>query len=234
MNWIIVRSIAFTMLLCSTVSCVAKTSAPQEVSEDKQSFSTAVREWLEPTAWLSRRVQKVVASEKAVRVFAAGGEDYTTQIEEFTKAISPLISGNPHQVSVVKVPDSKSISKFIISSNIDDETMELIHERFNPSAMISVINGNECSTVEIAASSILKASRTYMQPSGWVGDLLFIIDYGQGYSIVVTFWQSGDNTVTGEATFILTENAEKLLSGLRVMFGEISSEELSKNIFNGL
>lgn len=227
MKRILVAVITCTLLFCGTANCAAQ----EPVLQNNQALLATAQEWLKPAAWLARRVQKMAANEQAVKLYV-GDDAVMLQLIEGVSQLST--DSSLHRVLVVKVPESEFLSLALAPQGLDEQTCELVRDRFNPSALVSLANGRG-GPMRLAASQVLKISRTYMQSPGWIGNLLFILDYGGGYSMAVAFWLSGDNTVTGDATFILTEHADVLLSGFSDLFGrEMLCEELSEDMFKGL
>lgn len=227
MKCILVGFIACTLLFCGTANCAAQ----EPVLQNNQALLATAQEWLEPAAWLARRVRNMAANEQAVKLYVGDN----TEMLQLIEGMSQLSTDSSlHRVSVVRVPDSEFLSLALAPQGLDEQTCELVRDRFNPSFLVSMANGRG-SSIRLAAGQVLRVSRTYMQSPGWIGNLLFIMDYGGGYSMAVAFWLSGDNTVTGDATFILTEHADVLLSGFSDLFGrEMLCEELSEDMFKGL
>ena len=85
-----------------------------------------------------------------------------------------------------------------------------------------------------AAGSILTGSRTYIQPQDWRDDLLVVLEYGGEYAVAIAFWQSGEKTVTGQASFIRAGRTEALLRSVEKFCGhavpvrKLTGRELKK------
>lgn len=108
----------------------------------------------------------------------------------------------------------------------------IMENRITPFVIVTALNGYEGST-HLAAGAVLADSRTYIRPRDWREDLLLVLEYGGEYAVAVAFWQSGENTVTGHATFIPSERTEMLFLSLGEFCGEhipirhLSGEDLN-------
>lgn len=87
---------------------------------------------------------------------------------------------------------------------------EILGNRINPALLVSTLNGQEGS-VHLAACSVLASTHTYVRPQDWREDLLLVLEYGGEYAVAVAFWQSGEETVTGQAAFIRADRTDALL-----------------------
>mgnify|MGYP000015074548 CR=1 FL=1 len=52
----------------------------------------------------------------------------------------------------------------------------------------------------LAAMNVLSCGKSYQEPGNWPGDSLVILEYGNGYTGMVTFMQTGEGVISAEAS----------------------------------
>lgn len=188
---------------------------------DTVSIQPVRNEWLRAAKELARRVQATAADEEVPRLFTSDDE-----VLAYIHTIGTADYSKLQQVTVAEIPRSKLAASFLmpkLDTSIDTATYRRIDQimktRLNPAHLISILNSQE-GTTGLLAGTILSESRTYIQPRDWTEDLLLVLDYGGEDTIAVAFWKSGEKTVTGQATFIVSGSADKLFEALDGLCGE--------------
>lgn len=193
----------------------------------------AAQEWLGAAADLTRRAQALAKNQEALSLFTTD-----SALLEQARVMGEANASNGFlRVRAVAMPEGKELLGILQKEeklNISDRTWEVLKERFHPGVIVSMMNGRE-GVEHLAASTILATSRTYIQPDSWMGNLLLILESGDEYASAVVFWQSGDRTVTGTATFVRTESVDQWLEVLNLLFGiDLPCEEWSTEMLKGL
>lgn len=216
-------------VLCFSIGCHSAYADPTFVRP-------ARNEWLRAAKELARRMQAMAADEQVVRLYISDGN-----VLEYVRSIGAGDYDKLQKVTVAKVPRPKLTAGFLdralAASDTDTAVYRrmagMMESRITPFVIVTALSGREGST-HLAAGAVLADSRTYIQPQDWREDLLLVLEYGGEYAVAVAFWQSGDNTVTGHATFILAEHTEMLFLSLGELCGEhipircLSGEELNE------
>lgn len=230
-------------LLCNTLlrfcfsAGVLFFSAVYHAAGADTTFVRPVRnEWLRAAKELARRIQAMAADEQVVRLYISD-----SGVLENVRSIGAGDYDKLQKVTVAEIPRPKLMAGFLnrsfAASDADTAVYRrlagIMENRITPFVIVTALNGYEGST-HLAAGAVLADSRTYIQPQDWREDLLLVLEYGGEYAVAVAFWQSGENTVTGHATFIPSERTEMLFLSLGEFCGEhipirhLSGEELNK------
>lgn len=194
-------------------------------------------EWLRAAKELACRMQAMAADEQIVRLYISDGS-----VLEYIRSIGAGDYDRLQKVTVAEIPRPKLTAGFLdrafAASDTDTAVYRrlagMMENRITPVVIVSAMNGREGST-HLAASAVMADSRTYIQPQDWGEDLLLVLEYGGEYAVAVAFWRSGENTVTGHATFIPAEHTEMLFLSLGEFCGEhipiryLSGEELNES-----
>lgn len=179
-------------------------------------------EWLRAATELVRGMQAMAADEQVVKLYVSDDD-----VLGYVHRIGTTDYGKLQKVTVAEVSGPKLtagfLSRTLAASDIDTvvcrRILGIMGNRLNPATFVSILNGQEGST-HLAASTILADSRTYIQPRDWREDMLVVLEYGGDYAVAVAFWQSGEWTVTGKATFIVSGSVGKLFEALDEFCGE--------------
>lgn len=205
-----------------------------QAAEGDGTLRSAAQEWLKAAADLTRRAHRLAQNEEALALFTTD-----SALLEQARVMGELADSNGFlRARAVAMPQSKELLGIILQKeeklNISDQTWEVLKERFHPGVIVSMMNGRD-GVEYLAAGTLLATSRTYIQPPGWTGSLLLILESGDEYASAVGFWQSGDRTVTGTATFVRTESVDQWLEMLNLLFGiDLPCEEWSGEMLKGL
>ncbi|MCP9612194.1 hypothetical protein [Coprobacter tertius] len=212
MKYFIVFFFSASVIFCD--SSAAQTGITKYKIEDK-SLNTAAQKWMETALWLSRRMKKTVENEEVPNLFTTNPEllQYIDSIAKVCRRDSSLQS-----VIIVRIPDSKKLLELHSSIKISEKTWDLVKDRFTISALISSMNSQE-GYLQLAASEMLAVSHTYIKPPEWNSNLLFLLNYGSEFDSAVAFWQSGENTITGEAKFFSNQQTKDFIQVMKHLFG---------------
>lgn len=216
--------ICFFLLCSGSVSIARAASYPADQKDN--TLRASAQEWLDAATGLTRRVQLLAANREALELFTTN-----TEFLEYMQGMGELVSADTlRRILAVAVPQTKSLLEISGLKMVNTETWELIKNRFTPSAIVSALNGRE-GMQHLASCQVLQERQTYVMPRIWTDNLLLIFEYKGYFSQVVAFWQSGENTVTGETSFILTTKIDSLLKSLEYLTGgELPVESFESGI----
>ena len=99
------------------------------------------------------------------------------------------------------------VQNYFMTDRVDEYTAMVQSEvlkRMNPS-LTGMLNGVIGGTLWTSLSSILCASETFAMPADF-HDCVLGLDYGLDTAVLVTFTQTGADTVTASASYIRTES----------------------------
>ncbi len=88
-----------------------------------------------------------------------------------------------------------------VSTKLAGPAMDAINIRMSNS-LGSLLNGHVGGELWLAVASSLAYTRTYIMPAGFVPCSLFLSYEGQETAVLVTFSQTGEETVTATATYV--------------------------------
>lgn len=188
-------------------------------------------QWLDAAKELAHGMREAAANERFAKLFISDGE-----VLEYIREIGAADYSELQKVTVASVPRGALMAGFLdrtfAAEDIDTAAYRriagLMETRIHPAVVVSALNGREGST-HLAACAVLTESRTYIRPRDWREDLLLVMDYGGEYAVAVAFWQSGEETVTGQATFVLSGSVDNLFETL----GEFCGESTPSRILTG-
>lgn len=193
--------------------------------------------WLQAATELAEEAQDMAADERAAELFVSD-----SGLLAYIRRIGTAGYDRLREATVVEIPRAELTAGFLsaaFASSAEPDTAELrrltelMKSRINPAVVVSALNGQEGSD-HLAACSILTGSRTYIQPQDWRDDLLVVLEYGGEYAVAIAFWQSGEKTVTGQASFIRAGRTEALLRSVEKFCGhavpvrKLTGRELKK------
>lgn len=193
--------------------------------------------WLQAATELAEEAQDMAADERAAELFVSD-----SGLLAYIRGIGTAGYERLREATVVEIPRAELTAGFLsaaFASSAEPDTAELrrltelMKSRINPAVVVSALNGQEGSD-HLAACSILTGSRTYIQPQDWRDDLLVVLEYGSEYAVAIAFWQSGEKTVTGQASFIRAGRTEALLRSVEKFCGhavpvrKLTGRELKK------
>lgn len=132
--------------------------------------------------------------------------------ESIEKVIDKVVSQDysiPENVYLIKLSDDillRAISPFPGAINISDNIMDKLKYKINGSVFANMINASYGSEM-IAATAMITWGKSYIQPSGWSGNMILILEYPGEFSSIVSFVQSGDGVISGSSVFV--KNGDK-------------------------
>lgn len=197
--------------------------------------------WLQAATELAEEMQEMAADERAAELFVSD-----SGLLAYIRGIGTAGYDRLREATVVEIPRAELTAGFLsaaFASSAEPDTAELrrltelMKSRINPAVVVSALNGQEGSD-HLAACSILTGSRTYIQPQDWRDDLLVVLEYGSEYAVAIAFWQSGEKTVTGQASFIRAGRTEALLRSVEKFCGhavpvrKLTGRELKKDPYD--
>lgn len=105
------------------------------------------------------------------------------------------------------------VANYFMTDRVDEYTQLVQSEvlkRMNPS-LTGMLNGIIGGTLWTSLSSILCASETFAMPANF-HDCVLGLDFGADTAVLVTFTQTGEDTVTAAASYIRTESLDSELT----------------------
>lgn len=216
-----------TILFISAILLCGNNRASSQQMEQP----TTPKEWVRRAIQLTERLHRFASNEEAHKLFSENDE-FLAVMKAMGQSASRVTL---RRIRVMELSEDDIFSDLVLKMvSIDKTTWELVKDRFIPSAFASVINGQEGS-IHLAACSVMNTTRTYTMSESWTHNLLFILDYGEYYATVVSFWLSGEDTVTGSATFMLSESEDAAWQALKSLSGSGSTyEEWNEEMIQGV
>lgn len=115
----------------------------------------------------------------------------------------------PENVYLIKLSDDillRAINTFSGATNISDDIMEKLKYKINGSVFGNMINAGYGSEM-VAAAAMTTWGESYIQPNGWVDNMVLFLEYPGEFSSIVSFMQSGDGVISGSSVFV--KNGDK-------------------------
>lgn len=171
----------------------------------------------------------------------ANDADYNkifTVSDEMGKIVAQMAAQNyakPEKVYLMKLPDTL-LRDFLQTQGemtVSDALLEKIQQKWNATSFASMLNGY-LGVETLAASSVVTWEKSYIQPKGWTGNVMLLLDYDGEFSSLVSFTQSGDGVINAASSFLkddggdLMESFSQKLGGIEFEVVTISGEELDK------
>lgn len=190
-------------------------------------------EWLRVTQELVGEMCELATNEEAIRLIA---NDST--LCRLIREMGEEDYGKPERGWIVELSEEELVKGGVIFESktmrdLNDKIPEVLLRRIDPSILFPILNQRIGGTSHLAASSLLRTSRTYIRPQDWKVNFLLILDYSKPYEVAAAFWESGTETVTGAVCFV-PEMAGKLLVGTveqgfgkKEQFRELSDKDLT-------
>lgn len=112
-----------------------------------------------------------------------------------------------------------------VTTALGKPAMEAVNRRMNV-ALGNLLNGHVGGSLWLAVSSALTYTETYIMPEGFQPCALFLSYEGQEAAVLVTFSQTGEDTVTGVATYVRAGvwQDEEADTYLKLMWEEAGSQ----------
>ena len=182
------------LLLVLILACIA----PLALAED----------WYLSTAEaLSQRLSVLVSNQTYLAFFIDVRQD---GVEEELAMMAETAGRDIEQVMRLRYAPEKVdayVENYFMTDRADEYTALVqteVLKRMNPS-LTGMLNGIIGGTLWTSLSSILCASETFAMPADF-HDCVLGLDYGVDTAVLVTFTQTGEDSVTASASYIRTES----------------------------
>lgn len=86
-------------------------------------------------------------------------------------------------------------------TEIPPNILEKLNSKLNALMLANMINGAHSVEV-VAGMSIINWGKSYVQPDGWLEDTILILDYPGEFSSIVSFVETGEGVISGQASFV--------------------------------
>lgn len=190
-----VVSLLLGLLLCFACVFGACAEAAPALSADDWCLGEAYR--------LADAMGALADNEAYVELFIGMGED----TDGFADQMAQLSGLTPDEVYTYRYR-TDALENLAAAYQMDEVTtvlskpaMEAVYRRMN-GALGGLLNGHVGGSLWLAVSSALEYSETYIMPEGFEPCALFLSYQGQEAAVLVTFSQTGADTVTGVATYV--------------------------------
>lgn len=188
-------ALLMALVLCITgISGALAEAAPASVPENW---------YLTEAKNLAAAMGALADNEAYVELFIGMGED----TEGFADTMAKVAGLQPDQVLTYRYR-TDALQSLAASYRMDEVTtklagpaMDAVNRRMNM-ALGSLLNGHVGGSLWLAVASALAYTETYRMPEGFVPCTLFLCYEGQEAAVLVTFSQTGEDTVTGSATYV--------------------------------
>jgi len=188
------------LLLALILLCLA----PLSLAED----------WYLSTAKsLSERMAILVTNQTYLAFFIDVKQD---GVEEELEMMAATVGRDVKNVIRLRYAPEKVdqyVENYFMGDRVDEYTATVqaeVLKRMNPS-LSGMLNGVIGGTLWTSLSSILSASETFAMPDDFESCVL-ALNYGLDTAVLVSFTQTGEDTVTATASFIRTESLESDLT----------------------
>ena len=159
---------------------------------------------------LTEQIGALAANGEYVKLMTVSGE-----LLEETEAVGAQDFTQPTAVYRIAVTDDML--------PLGEETMAALRSRLNAAFFANLVNGSQGAAV-LAAMNVLSCGKSYREPGNWPGDSLVILEYGNGYTSMVTFMQTGEGVISAEAS--LAKDGEGDATALLLQLLGVGEEEL--------
>ena len=183
------------LMLCVTAFSGAFAEAAPAVAEDDWYMETAL--------YVTEQMTALADNEAYVELFIGMGED----TDGFADQMAQLSGLTPDEVYTYRYR-TDALENLAAAYQMDEVTtalskpaMEAVYRRMN-GALGALLNGHVGGSLWLAVSSALQYSETYVMPDDFAPCALFLSYQGQEAAVLVTFSQTGADTVTGVATYV--------------------------------
>lgn len=117
----------------------------------------------------------------------------------------------PERVVLIDYPAERVIQLAVSQTDLQpSETVKgLLARKMAGATLGNVLNGREGASV-LAATSLLSYGESYVQPQGWPGNTVALLEYPGGYASMVSFSQSGEGVISATAVFVETGETDPM------------------------
>ena len=189
------------LMLCATAFCGAFAEAAPAVANDGWYLETAL--------YVAEQMGVLADNEAYVELFIGMGED----TDGFADIMAQLNGLTPDEV-ITYLYKTDALETLAAAYQMDEVTtvlgkpaMESIYRRMNQS-LGSLLNSYVGGSLWLAIANALSYNETYLMPENFVPCALLLRYDGQEAAILVTFSQTGTETITVTATYVRADVAE--------------------------
>lgn len=210
-----------TLMLCTLPLYAPLAEAAPAAAADNWYLDTALD--------LADQMGLLADNEAYVELFIGMGED----TDGFADTMAQLRGLEPDQVVVYLLRENaleelaKAYQMDEISTKLAQPVMDTITRRMGNS-LAGLLNGHVGGSLWLAISGALAYSETYIMPDSFVPCALFLRYEGQEAAVLVTFTQTGTDTITATATYVRADAVEDEVAATYLdLMWECASDPLS-------
>lgn len=189
------------LLLCLLSVAGAMAEAAPVLAEDDWYIETAL--------YVTEQMNALADNEAYVELFIGMGED----TDGFADQMAQLKGLTPDEVITYRYK-TNALETLAAAYQMDEVTtalgkpaMESVYRRMNQ-ALGSMLNGHVGGTLWLGIASALNYVETFRMPDGFVPCSLLLRYEGQEAAVLVSFSQTGTETITVSATYVRADVAE--------------------------
>ena len=189
------------LMLCAAAFCGAFAEAAPAAADDNWYLETAL--------YVTEQMGALADNEAYVELFIGMGED----TDGFADQMAQLNGLTPDEV-ITYLYKTDALETLAAAYQMDEVTtalgkpaMESIYRRMNQS-LGSMLNSYVGGNLWLSIANALSYNETYLLPENFVPCALLLCYDGQEAAILVTFSQTGTETITVSATYVRADVAE--------------------------
>lgn len=190
---------ALALTLCAAACAVAE--AAPVLADDSWYLETALD--------LADKMGSLADNEAYVELFIGMGED----TDGFADIMAQLNGLEPDEVVTYAFREdaleglANAYQMDEVSIKLAEPVMDILARRMS-SSLGSLLNSHVGGTLWLAISNALACTETYIIPEGFAPCALFLRYDGQEAAILVTFTQTGEETITATASYVRDDAVE--------------------------
>ena len=194
------------MVLLAMVLCLAGTAGALAEAAPVLAYDSW---YLETALDLADKMGSLADNEAYVELFIGMGED----TDGFADIMAQLNGLEPDEVVTYLFREdaleglANAYQMDEISIKLAEPVMDILARRMS-SSLGSLLNSNVGGTLWLAISNALAYTETYIIPEDFVPCALFLRYDGQEAAILVTFTQTGEETITATASYVRDDAVE--------------------------
>lgn len=120
----------------------------------------------------------------------------------------------PENAYVVKLTEEglkQAIGAVAGEADVPESVLDIFKYKINAAVFANIVNATYGSEM-VAATSLLTWGKSYLQPEGWAGNTILLLEYPGEFSSMVSFTQSGEGVIS--ATSVFLKNGEKDIAAM--------------------
>jgi len=189
------------LMLCAASLCGAFAEAAPAAFDDNWYMETAL--------YMTEQMSALADNEAYVELFIGMGED----TDRFADQMAQLKGLTPDEV-ITYLYKTNALETLAAAYQMDEVTtalgkpaMESVYRRMNQ-ALGSMLNSHVGGTLWLTVASVLNYTETFLMPEDFVPCSLLLRYEGQEAAVLVSFSQTGTETITVSATYVRADVAE--------------------------